>query len=155
VALYQQAANNNDGFSQARLGRMYIDGHGVSRDLTEAAKWYQKAIEQLHSAADDGAVIPMINLARLLATCDVPELRDGRAAVNLGEKAVAATGRKSSAALDALAAAYAETGQFDKAAATQNEAIANLSSEEDKQPLEARAKLYEAKKPCRDSEQTD
>ena len=55
----------------------------------------------------------------------------------------------------ARAAAYAETGQFDKAVATQKEAIAALTTEQNKKPLESRLKLYEAKTPCRDSETFD
>ena len=48
------------------------------------------------------------------------------------EKAVAATNRKTPADLDTLAAAYAEAGQFEKAVSTQQEAIALLQTEAEK-----------------------
>jgi serine/threonine protein kinase/tetratricopeptide (TPR) repeat protein len=153
--VYRQAADHGNEFSQARLARLYAGGQGVSRDMAEAAKWYRKAIEKLRPLAESGDAAATTQLAWLLATCDVPELRDGAGAVRMGEKAVSVTDRKYPDALEALAAAYAETGQFDKAVATEKEAIAALTAEHNKQPLESRLKLYEAKTPCRDSEQTD
>ena len=35
------------------LGNCYCKGEGVSKDLVEAAKWYQKAAEQGHTEAQD------------------------------------------------------------------------------------------------------
>jgi eukaryotic-like serine/threonine-protein kinase len=152
VALYRQAADAGDGFAQASLGRLYASGRGAPKDLAEAAKWYRQAIEKFRLDADNGRAISMIELARLLATCDVAELRDGPRAVTYGEKVVAVTGRKTPDALAALAAAYAETGQFDKAVATQKEAIAALTSEQSQRPFAAQLKRYEAKTPTRDSD---
>ena len=154
VALYRQAADAGDGFAQARMGRLYAGGRGVPRDLAEAAKWYRQAIEKIRPEADNGNADSMILLAHLLATCDVAELRDGPRAITYAEKVVAVSNRKYPDALEALAAAYAETGQFDKAVATQKEAIAALTAEQNKKLLESRLKLYEAKTPCRDSETT-
>jgi hypothetical protein len=48
-----------------------------------------------------------------------------------------------------LAAAYAETQQFDKAATTQNEAIALLRNEAEKSDYKSRLELYENKTPYR------
>jgi hypothetical protein len=67
---------------------------------------------------------------------------------------VAVADRKDPDALGALAAAYAETGQFEKAAATQKEAIAALTSEQNQRPFAAQLKRYEAKTPTRDSDTT-
>ena len=102
--------------------------------------------------ADNGIAVAMIGLAQLLATCDVAELRDGPRAVSYGEKAVAVTDRKDPDALGALAAAYAETGQFDKAVATQKEAIAALTPEQNQRPFRAQLKRYEVNTPTRDSD---
>ena len=154
VALYRQAADAGDGFSQASLGRLYANGRGMPKDLAEAAKWYRQAMEKLRPEADNGRADSMIELARLLATCDVAELRDGPRAVSYGQKVVAATDRKDPDALGALAAAYAETGQFEKAVATQKEAIAALTSEQDQRPFAAQLKRYEANTPTRDSDFT-
>jgi eukaryotic-like serine/threonine-protein kinase len=152
VALYRQAADAGRGSAQASLGRLYASGRGVPKDLTEAAKWYRQALEKIRPEADNGNASSMIDLARLLATCDVAELRDGPRAVSYAEKVVAVTDRKDPDALGALAAAYAETGQFDKAVATQKEAIAALTPEQNQRPFAAQLKRYEANTPTRDSD---
>ena len=64
------------------------------------------------------------SLAWHLATCELPAARDGRAAVEIAEAAVAATDRQEANYLDTLAAAYAEIGRFDQAVKTQAEAVA-------------------------------
>ena len=66
------------------------------------------------------------NLAWLLATCPMSKFRDGPTAVSHAETAVASTNRGIPNMLGTLAAAYAETGQFDKAVSTEREAIALL-----------------------------
>lgn len=45
-ALLQNSAEQGDGFAQALLGLMYAQGDGVPRDSAEAAKWFQKAIDE-------------------------------------------------------------------------------------------------------------
>jgi hypothetical protein len=51
----------------------------------------------------------------------------------------------------ALAAAYAETGDFDKAIAEQTKAVADKSLDrEDRESMEKRLNLYKQKKPYRD-----
>jgi len=49
--------------------------------------------------------------------------------------------------LDTLAAAYAEAGQFGKAVITQQEALALLQPDEERNDCRSRLKLYEAKAP--------
>ena len=63
----------------------------------------------------------MNNLTRMPATSDGATIRNGTNAVHLAETAVAATARQNRSYLDTLAAAYAETQQFDKAAAAEPE----------------------------------
>ena len=77
------------------------------------------------------------------------EIRNGTNAVRLAEQAVAASSRTNANFLDTLAAAYAETHQFDKAVSTQNEAIALLSNEVEKSDYKSRLKLYQDKTPYR------
>ena len=55
------------------------------------------------------------NLGWILATNPYEELRDGDRAVELAEKLNQKTDYKIPGALDSLAAAYAQTGQFDLA----------------------------------------
>ena len=69
-----------------------------------------------------------IELAWLLATASDDTLRNGQEAVTLARHAVTATQGKDPAALDALAAAYAETGQFDLALDTAEQAAALIPS---------------------------
>ena len=68
-------------------------------------------------------------MAWLLATLDDVELRDGKRA--LAHASVAVEAEPSSAHLDTLAAAYAETGQFDRAIVIQREALAALTPPDD------------------------
>jgi tRNA A-37 threonylcarbamoyl transferase component Bud32 len=91
----------------------------------------------------------MNELAWTLATSDSPKIRNGTNALNIAEPAVAATRRTNAAYLDTLAAAYAETQQFAKAAAVQQEAIGLLHGEAEKKDYDTRLKLYQANKPCR------
>jgi tetratricopeptide (TPR) repeat protein len=61
--------------------------------------------------------------ARFLATCPDDAVRDGRQALKDAERAVALTGGKDPFALEALAAATAEAGDYAKAAELQKKAI--------------------------------
>jgi Zn-dependent protease len=64
------------------------------------------------------------NLAWLLATCPVDSLRNGRLAVEFATRAGEATGWSKANYLGTLAAAYAEVGDFARAADLQRRAIA-------------------------------
>jgi len=140
VKWYRKAAEQGLGLAQVNLGGMYAAGRGVAKDLAEAVKWVRKAGEQRDSEALNQA-------AWALATSPVPELRDGTNAVKLAEKAVAATSRTIPNYLDTLAAAYAETGQFDKAVEIQKEAIAKNQDTSLGAELALHLKFYESKTP--------
>ncbi|MHC4079916.1 MAG: tetratricopeptide repeat protein [Planctomycetota bacterium] len=71
-----------------------------------------------------GWAAPARDAAWILATWPAADVRDGSEAVRLAERAAALTARGDSRTLDALAAAYAEVGRFDDAAATAREALA-------------------------------
>jgi len=92
----------------------------------------------------------MNGLAWTLATGDVAMIRNGTNAVRFAEAAVAATHRSNPDFLDTLAAAYAETQQFDEAAATEQEAIGLYKTEAEKNDCGARLKLYQAHRPYRE-----
>ena len=40
---YQMAANAGDAEAQTKMGWLFEQGLGVGKDLTEAAKWYERA----------------------------------------------------------------------------------------------------------------
>jgi hypothetical protein len=86
----------------------------------------------------------------MLSTCSDSAVRDGRRAVGLAEEAVAKYDRKEPGLLDTLAAAYAEVGEFAKAAITERDAIALLHDERQKKDFESRLKLYQADAPYRE-----
>ena len=67
--------------------------------------------------------------------------------MRFAEKVVSETGRRSARFLDTLAAAYAESGEFEKAVSTQKEAIALLQDEAHKKDFATRLKLYESNSP--------
>jgi beta-lactamase regulating signal transducer with metallopeptidase domain len=92
-------------------------------------------------------------LANLLATSGDAPVRDGERAIELATQAAAKlrelehtnTGALA-ATLSYLAAAYAETGDFEQAVATQREVI-ELTPQEQLEDAEARLRLYESGKP--------
>src|SRR5262249_35194500 len=65
------------------------------------------------------------DIAWFLATCPDKKWRDGAKALTYALKARDAAGRPTAGILEALAAAYAETGDFERAVATQEEILNN------------------------------
>jgi predicted DNA-binding WGR domain protein len=70
--------------------------------------------------------------------------------VTFAQKAVAATDRKDPKILDTLAAAYAEVGEFAKAADVQTEAMNRVHDEKEKSGYASRLKLYQSNTPYRE-----
>ena len=95
------------------------------------------------------------NLAWLLATCPDDKVRDGRRAVELATRACEGfgwKGRGASEAIDTLAAAHAEAGDFDAATKWQMEAIKLAAGNAKFQKAaEERLALYRQKKPYRET----
>lgn len=93
------------------------------------------------------------NLAWLLATHRDAQFRNGPEAARLAERAVRLTQGRDAAALDALAAAQAESGDFAGAVATVDRALALFTAPSQavlRAPLEQRRALYQAGRPCRE-----
>jgi len=89
------------------------------------------------------------NLAWFRATCPDPEFRNGRQAVAMGHKAIELAGEHPTWQLFvALAAAYAECGDFDEAIRWQTKVLAN-APEEDRPGWEAILEAYRAGIPRR------
>ncbi len=66
---------------------------------------------------------PLTGLAWIYATSPDAATQDASQALRLGERAAALTGRADPSVLDALAAAYAAAGQFDRAVSTARAAV--------------------------------
>jgi tetratricopeptide (TPR) repeat protein len=88
--------------------------HEESGDHGKAVAFFKKAI-------DTEDYVARTRAALLLAASPKDEVRDGDEALKLAEKAVELS-KRNWMALHALAAAYAETGDFDKAATIEDEA---------------------------------
>jgi tetratricopeptide (TPR) repeat protein len=107
-----------------------------SGDQAEALQQYLEG-ERL----ERGNPIALTRIAWIRSTSPSAELRDGAAAVRLAQRAVMATKRKDTDALNALAAAFAETGDFARAVSTTEEAI-DLLRQTTETDLLAKTKQY-------------
>ena len=93
------------------------------------------------------------NLAWILATHKEPSLRNGAEALQLAERAATLSGTNDAAALDTLAAAYAEAGRFAEAVQTINKAAEAAAASGQKAlaaEITARRALYQSNKPFRE-----
>ena len=84
-----------------------------------------------------------------LATLPEAKQRDGKSAVEFATKACELTEWKDPCNLDALSAAFAESGDFDSAVKWQTKAIGLLSDEKEKEDYRTRLQLYQKRKPYR------
>jgi tetratricopeptide (TPR) repeat protein len=90
-------------------------------------------------------------LARLLSTSPKDECRDGKKAVENATKGCEMSGWKEPYSIDALAAAYAEIGDFKNALKWQEKAIEyGIPHAEELEMARRRLTLFESKKPYRD-----
>jgi tetratricopeptide (TPR) repeat protein len=92
--------------------------YSQKKDYAKAIADFQRAIERL-----PGSAITFNGLAWLLATCPDAAHRDGKSAVQHATKACELSRWKNASFLDTLAAAYAETGEFEEAVKWQEKAI--------------------------------
>lgn len=112
----------------------------------EAKADYAKALEQM---PEDSLVLN--NYAWLLATSPQDELRDGAKAVEMALKACELTKYEEPYILSTLAAAYAETGNFDKAMEFSKKACEANKDESKNDTYANELKTYEAGKPFREA----
>ena len=100
--------------AENNLGRVLLQ----QRKASEAVSHFARAIELNPNLAS-----ALSGLAWVLATSPAP-VRNGGEAVRLAERADQLTGHQDASVLDALAAAYAASGAFDRAVATARAAMA-------------------------------
>ena len=86
-------------------------------------------------------------LAWLLATCAVEGLRDGKKAVELATKACELAESKDPRMITTLAAALAESGEFDRAVEKEREAIRLTTDPAQKHWEQSRLEYYLNKQP--------
>ena len=117
-------------------------------NINEAIRNYQKALTI-------NSEIPqtLYNLSWIYATCEKRRYRNGVKALKLAEKLCALTGHRQPLALDALAAAYAETHNFTKAVETAQKGLmlaVQTGPKELALGLKKRLNMYQAGRPYRE-----
>jgi tetratricopeptide (TPR) repeat protein len=142
---YRKALQFNPSFSKAyyNIARV-MSNQGKTG---ESIRNYQKALI-INSEMTEA----LYNLSWIYATSENGKYRNGEEAVRLAEKLCILTGYKQPLALDALAAAYAENGKFDKAVLAAQKAFKlafQLGLEEHVIELKKRLKFYQSKQPYR------
>jgi len=150
VAAFRSAVQSKPDLLPARVSLIEaLVSQGRAR---ETAPHVQEAVGQLRTAVRDKPdwVQGKATLAWYLATADDPAVRSGPEAVRLATEANRAAGGRSFMYLDALAAAYAETGQFDQAVAAAAEALRLAqSARQDTAAIRKRLDLYQRRLPYR------
>ena len=94
------------------------------------------------------------NLAWVLSTSPVDDVRDGKRAVELALKACEVSNYEKPHILSTLAAAYAESGDFKNAVKWANKAV-EIGREDIQEQLEHELKSYSKKKPWRENKGDD
>ena len=146
IHCYQKVLKLNPGFFQAY--------YNIARILSNQGR-IGEAIYNFQKVLTINDEIPqaLFNLAWIYGTSENEKYRNGVIAVKLAEKLCALTGYQQPLALDALAAAYAANGNFDKAVETAKKGVmlANkLGPKELTFGLRKRLKLYQSGRPYRE-----
>ncbi len=113
-------------------------------DLTEAIRLLREGADAAPADIGMSSV-----LARLLATCPDPTLRDGATAVRIGERLRRFTRGRDARVLDTLATAYAAVGRFTEARRAAEAAVTICRSRGEgplADQIQARADMYAARK---------
>ena len=128
------------------LGFLVVHALEATGKPEEVRQAYREALDKAIQAKSSSGM--MFNqIAWGLATSRSPGSRDGLAAVASATKACELGEWKYPPFLDTLAAAYAESGNFDEAVKWQTEAIEIQKDEKEKNDYRSRLKLYQDKKP--------
>ena len=125
---------------------------GTARQSVGRWAGARRDLERAVTLAPEDPVI-LNQLAWFLATCPQDDQRDGRLAVELAERALKAA--DSPAILDSLAAAYADSGRFQQAAAVEEKVIQRSLGRVPDAKIEAynqRLALYRVRRPWRQSD---
>jgi tetratricopeptide (TPR) repeat protein len=139
----REALRINPGFYVAH----YNMGHAFQQrgELSDAVQHFQQAVRLRPDWAP-----ALTALAWLLATASDDTVRDVNQAMRLAERAADLTGRRDAGTLDALAAAYAAAGLFDRALESAQTALHLDPAGPIAAAIRAREELYRAHRPYRE-----
>ena len=137
---YQEALLINPKYAGAyyNLGKIYAN----KGEVEEAILYYKKALQVSPNMAE-----ALYNLSWIYSTNENEKFRNGKKAVKLAEKLCELQNYNHPLSLDTLAAAYAETGKFDRAVkvAQQGLSMALIQGHEElASGLTKRLQLYQA-----------
>jgi tetratricopeptide (TPR) repeat protein len=134
-----------------RLDPHFAQAYTQRGQAWSSKKEYDKAIADFNSAIriDPQDFDALNGRAWLWATCPDTKNRDGKQAIESAKQACELTKWKHASMIGTLAAAYAETGDFEAAGKRQTEAIGLLTDEKEKDDFRTRLKLYQDKKAYR------
>lgn len=126
----------------AQRGEMYYRTHDYAKAMAD----WKKALQLKHDEATYN------QMAWLLATCLDSKVRDGKKAIEFALKSCELSEWKEPEAIDTLAAAYAEAGDFKRAVEFENKAIALMKpGSDDVKAARSRLELYEHRRPYRET----
>jgi tetratricopeptide (TPR) repeat protein len=126
----------------------YVCRGSVWRDKSD----YENALADIDEAirCDRALTAAYVIRAWILAACPEPKFRDGLRAIASAKTACELTAGQGAFSWEALAAAYAEAGDFELAVQWQTKATAESNETgEARREQEARLELYRQKKPYR------
>jgi serine/threonine protein kinase len=146
IELAQQRLEPEDLSAVSSIRRLAKSFYAIGM-RAEAKALCAQAIARYRAAIDGGDFEAANKLAWLLATCSDNEIRDGREAITLAERAANGSGGKDPNTFDTLAAAHASVGNFAEAIRFQQQAIDLLRDSRAKEGFLSRLKRYEANQP--------
>ena len=130
MAVYRKAVAIDPSYADAQFALGVI--HAKRGEQTLAIDRFRRALQ-----VKPDSVPGQTQLAWLLATSSNASPGDRRAALTLAEQAVARTSGQDAGALDALAAALAANGQFERAAETAERMLVVLGNDADQPTIAA------------------
>lgn len=136
---------------ESGLDNARVNGAIGSLLLTAGRK--EEAVGYLERSAklDPYDTTTLNNLAWILSTSKSDALRNGQRALELAQRACAATNYAQAECLDTMAAALAEVGRFDEAVTLENRAAGLMrQAKRDVKELDARLEKYKARQPIRE-----